>query len=104
MLVAFFALDLDRREHVAVALGDREMQAKLVRHELLELLANRRDQRAIRAEVLRVVGDARARAPERRMLGSAALSRGAPRFARRLRLGATRGGRPFRSLSSASSS
>jgi hypothetical protein len=38
-LVAF-ALDFDRREDVAVALGDREMQPQLVGDELLELLAN----------------------------------------------------------------
>ena len=40
VLVAFFALDLDGREHVAVALGDGEMQAKLGRDEMLELFAN----------------------------------------------------------------
>ena len=55
MLVAFVALDLDRREHVSIALGNREMQAKLGRHEMLQLLANRADQGAIGTQILNVV-------------------------------------------------
>ena len=51
VLVAAFAFDLDRRQHVAVALGDREVQAQVARHELLELLADGRDQRRVRAEM-----------------------------------------------------
>ena len=51
LVLAALALDLDRRQHVAVALGDREMQPQLVRDELLELLAYCADQRRVRSEM-----------------------------------------------------
>jgi len=49
--VARLALDLDRRQHVAVALGDGEVKAELAGHELLELVADGADQRSVGAKV-----------------------------------------------------
>jgi hypothetical protein len=51
-VVIAFALELDRGKKVAVTLGDREMQPKLARCELLELAAYRADQRRVGAQVL----------------------------------------------------
>ncbi len=77
MLVGLVALDLDRAQHVAVALGDRQMQAELRRHELLELLADRSDQWAVRAECFGIARGRRARFPNACMLGSSASVEGA---------------------------
>ena len=81
LAIAAFALDLDRRQHVAVALGDREMQAELIGNELLELLADRADQRRVRPEMHRLVHP-----------GDALAGRAEARFAR-IRAGRAVGGR-----------
>ena len=51
-LVGRFAADADRREEEAVALGDRQVQAHVAGDEVLELVADRVDQRTVGAEVL----------------------------------------------------
>jgi hypothetical protein len=47
-----FALDLDRRQQITVALGDGEVHADVARDELLELLADRGDEWRVGAEML----------------------------------------------------
>ena len=88
VLVAFVAFDLDGREHVAVALGDGEMQAKLGRDEMLELFSNGPDQRPVRAQVLGVVRHPAALRPERThaRFGSVGSQRARAPHRRRVRL------------------
>ena len=78
-LLGRFAADADRGEEEAVALGDRQVQAHVAGDEVLELVADRVDQRPIGAEVLgarqrRLArGDALAAlGPRRRRAGRAA--------------------------------
>ena len=46
------ALDFDRAEQIAIVLGDRQVHAHVACDEVLELLAHRRDQRRISAQML----------------------------------------------------
>ena len=48
------AAHADRREHEAVAVGDDHVLAHVARDEVLELLAHRRNQRAVRADLVGV--------------------------------------------------
>ena len=51
-VIGTHAVDRDGGEHVAVMLGDRQMQAQVGRDEALQLLADRGDQGAVGAEML----------------------------------------------------
>src|SRR5439155_10601255 len=46
------ALNADRRQQITVVLRDREVHADMARDEVFELLAQRADQRRVRAEVV----------------------------------------------------
>ena len=52
-LVAGDAFDFDRREQIAILLGDREVHADVAGDELLQLFAHRRHQGRVRPEMLR---------------------------------------------------
>ena len=51
-VAALRAIDADRGQHEAVVIGDRQMQSHMAHDEVLELVADRGDQRCVGPEVL----------------------------------------------------